>query len=150
MRAHSRVLAAALRADAEYRLEIIFAVTQRVGGDDQMIERRVRRAHQPGTRSLAGKSSSTLAPLGSKKKTCQSPVPACCRHSYATLRAFSADKVATRSLPLNAMWSITPGLSSLFGRPPMTCNIGSPPAYSHAPGKLKFGRGPGSRPRKSP
>jgi hypothetical protein len=66
VRAHGDVLAAAPRPDAEQRLEMIFALLQRGGGDDQVIELRVRNvAQRADGRSSAAKSSSTLAPLGS-------------------------------------------------------------------------------------
>src|SRR4029077_5906120 len=117
------------------------AVGERGCGDEEVVERRRRRFRQGhrGGGSGGAKSSSTRAPLGSCTKTCQMPVPDCWRHWYFTPLASSFATVAERPVEETAMWSITPPLSSLRGRPPTTCSTACSPAYSHAPGNPSGG-----------
>src|SRR5437870_7615467 len=88
--AHRDVLATALRPYAKLRFDVILALVQCRRRQHEVVERGLRYWHArgevlwtPGSYaagcSSAAKSSSTLAPLGSKKNTCHTPELTCLR-----------------------------------------------------------------------
>src|SRR5204863_3635366 len=81
---------------------------ERDARNNEVIEDRDRRRH--GAASAGSKSSSTRALLGSKKKICQMPEPACLRNAYLTPAASSCAILSLRPRAEKAMWAITPGL----------------------------------------
>src|SRR6266542_154092 len=132
VRTHHDVLAARLRADAESRFDEIATVGERLRCDDEVIE---RDAAQCGGASSGAKSSSTRAPLGSKKNTCHGPSPTWRRNVCSTPCAVRLASVSASPTAENAMWSITPDLRSARERPPTMCRIADGPEYNQAPGK---------------
>src|SRR5947207_10928807 len=101
VRPHCDVLAAELRPNAELRFDEIATISERLRSDDEVIE---RDAAQCAAVSLGAKSSSTRAPLGSKKNTCHGPEPTWRRHVCSMPCAVRLASVSARPTAENAIW----------------------------------------------
>ncbi len=100
VRSHRDVLAAGLRANAESRFDEIAPIGERLRCDDDVIE---RGAAQWVGASSGAKSSSTRAPLGSKKNTCHGPAPTWRRYVCSTPCAVRLASVSASPMAENAM-----------------------------------------------
>src|SRR4029453_561080 len=100
---HRDGLAARLRPHAQLLLDPLATLFQCQGGNDEMIGLYRNRTHPRGLISSAEKSSSTRAPLGSKKNTCHVRDSFWRRHTCSTLCATSMASVSARPCAVNAM-----------------------------------------------